>query len=633
MLLIKKRKHLITNIYRLMKKNVLFLTLVTIFMCNSTFAQMLLSDEDAISNNTAQIEEVSLGGNQETNSVVDVPVTANVSALVVERKVLLEQFTTELCGYCPGGAARIKSVIEQPEFAGKVHWVAHHAGFYTDSYTIPESQSYLRLFGGNTYAPAMMLDRTILTGSAPVMGVPSSTTDIANYFRQALNTPTSISVNITQANTIATDRKVKITAYGEDISGTHPTEDLYVVVFLLENDIKSTSQSGAGGTYIHNNLIRKVMNEVTGTKIVWQGNSYCVTAEATLPTGWNADNMDVVAFVAKNYLNPLSNVQVLNAEKTELVMEESGTYEITFHAAYNGTPLEGVTINVADAVTTTNAQGNATLQLTNGGYTYTATKEGYAGKGFFVVDNADLTVEVTMSTAYEVTFHVIHEGSPLEGVTINVAEYVATTNEDGNAILQLPNGSYAYTATKEGYDDYIGNIVVENAAQTVELEMVHSLYKITFRAVDNGTPIEGVTINIADTILTTNAQGRAFINLINGSYTYTAIKEGYSDYEGSVVVNNSARVVNINMITGLEGFSIENIVLLYPNPIESTLTIERNSGDVVVMEIYNIYGALVGRTKTDNVTTTIDVGMLSSGSYFVRITGANETTVHRFIKR
>jgi hypothetical protein len=51
------------------------------------------------------------------------------------------------------------------------------------------------------------------------------------------------------------------------------------------------------------------------------------------------------------------------------------------------------------------------------------------------------------------------------------------------------------------------------------------------------------------------------------------------------------------------------------------------------MEIYNIYGALVGRTKTDNVTTTIDVGMLSSGSYFVRITGANETTVHRFIKR
>ena len=97
---------------------------------------------------TTQLKlKVSLGGNQETNSVVDVPVTANVSALVVERKVLLEQFTTELCGYCPGGAARIKSVIEQPEFAGKVHWVAHHAGFYTDSYTIPESQSYLRLFG------------------------------------------------------------------------------------------------------------------------------------------------------------------------------------------------------------------------------------------------------------------------------------------------------------------------------------------------------------------------------------------------------------------------------------------------------------------------------------------------------
>ncbi|HOG19689.1 MAG TPA: Omp28-related outer membrane protein [Salinivirgaceae bacterium] len=617
-----------------MKKNVLFLTLVAIFMCNSLFAQLLLSGEDAISNNIAQIEEVSLGENQEISSVVDVPVTAKVPALVAQRKVLLEQFTTELCGYCPGGAARIKSVIEQPEFAGKVHWVAHHAGFYTDSYTIPESQSYLRLYGsGGTYAPAMMLDRTIIEGSAPVMGIPTTTTGIANYFRQALNTPTSISVNITQANTIATDRKVKITAYGEDVSGTPSAEDLYVVIYLLENNITSTTQNGAGGTYIHNNLIRKVMNDAVGTQIVWHGNAYGVTAEATLPTGWNAENMDVVAFVTKNYMNPLNNVQVLNAEKTELTMEESGTYEITFHAAHNGTPMEGVTINVDDNVTTTNAQGNATLQLVNGGYAYTATKEGYVGKGFFVVNNAGLIVEVTMSIPYEVTFHAAHNGTPLEEVTINVADTVITTNGEGNASLQLINGNYPYTATKEGFDDYEGNIVVENTAQTVELEMVRSICKVTFRAVDDGTPLEGVTINVADTVLTTNVQGRAIIQLISGTYAYTATKEGYDDCEGSIVVKSSAQIVNLNMTVGVEGVAVESIVLLYPNPIERTLTIERSSNDEVVMEIYNIYGALVSRMKTDNVTTTIDVGMLSSGSYFVRIVGANETTVHRFIKK
>ena len=87
--------------------------------------------------------------------------------------------------------------------------------------------------------------------------------------------------------------------------------------------------------------------------------------------------MDVVAFVAKNYLNPLSNVQVLNAEKQNC--NGISTYEITFHTAYNGTPLEGVTINVADAVTITNAQGNAALQLTNGDYIY---RYKMHGKGF-----------------------------------------------------------------------------------------------------------------------------------------------------------------------------------------------------------------------------------------------------------
>lgn len=259
-------------------------------------------------------------------------VTAYDPALVAERNVLLEQFTTEKCGYCPPGAARIKSVIEQPEFKGKVHWVAHHAGFYTDAYTIPESESYLRLYGtGGTYAPAMMLDRTVLTGSAPVMDV-GYEAEITKYFREALNIPTTITVDITQANTIATDRKVKITAHGVDKSGTPSTEDLYVVIFLLENGITTNSQSGTGGTtYTHNNLIRDVLGDnAAGTKIEWNGNAYSVTVEATLPEAWNAEKMDVVAFVAKNYMNPVNNAQVLNSKKTTLAMTNSTAIDNVF---------------------------------------------------------------------------------------------------------------------------------------------------------------------------------------------------------------------------------------------------------------------------------------------------------------
>jgi hypothetical protein len=83
---------------------------------------------------------------------------------------------------------------------------------------------------------------------------------------------------------------------------------------------------------------------------------------------------------------------------------------------------------------------------------------------------------------------------------------------------------------------------------------------------------------------------------------------------------------------GIEG-AIEDFVRLYPNPVESTLTIDRNSSDEVVIELYNISGVLVGTTNTEKATTTIDVKTLSPGTYFIRVTGVNNTTTHKFIKQ
>ncbi len=267
-------------------------------------------------------------------------VNAYDPAQLLGRKVLLEEFTTEGAIYGPSGNDRIKNIINQPKFKGKVNWVTHHAYkslsgnplIETDKYTILESQSYLRFFGtGLDYVPALMIDRTIFKGNIPVMTVLNdlTVTEINDFLIDALITPTTITIDITQENTVATDRKVKITAHGIDKSGTPPTEDMYVVIFLLENSISSTTQYGmGGGVYIHNNVIRDVLGDnAAGTKIEWDGNSYSVTAEATLPTGWNAENMDVVAFVAKNYMNPMNNAQVLNSEITPLAMTSATSIE------------------------------------------------------------------------------------------------------------------------------------------------------------------------------------------------------------------------------------------------------------------------------------------------------------------
>jgi hypothetical protein len=97
------------------------------------------------------------------------------------------------------------------------------------------------------------------------------------------------------------------------------------------------------------------------------------------------------------------------------------------------------------------------------------------------------------------------------------------------------------------------------------------------------------------------------------------------------VVSGADQTIPLNMI-GICG-SVDNLVRIYPNPVKSTLTIERKNDDKAAIELYNISGMLVGTTKTENTTTTIDVETLDSGAYFIRIIETNNTTVYRFIKQ
>jgi hypothetical protein len=75
-------------------------------------------------------------------------------------------------------------------------------------------------------------------------------------------------------------------------------------------------------------------------------------------------------------------------------------YTVTFTVTDGTNPIEGATISiVGQSDLTTNASGVATIQLENGTYTYTVAATGYnpVPNTQFVVDGADLPVNVTMS--------------------------------------------------------------------------------------------------------------------------------------------------------------------------------------------------------------------------------------------
>ena len=99
------------------------------------------------------------------------------------RKVLIEQFTGAACGWCPSGAERIATAISGNS---NIVWIKYHAGFGTDFLTNDIATSMTIFYGGNTYAPAVMFDRTHFDASkpAPVMSV-GQVSEIRGYVAQA----------------------------------------------------------------------------------------------------------------------------------------------------------------------------------------------------------------------------------------------------------------------------------------------------------------------------------------------------------------------------------------------------------------------------------------------------------------
>ncbi|OQB30939.1 MAG: Bacterial Ig-like domain (group 1) [Bacteroidetes bacterium ADurb.Bin174] len=217
-------------------------------------------------------------------------------------------------------------------------------------------------------------------------------------------------------------------------------------------------------------------------------------------------------------------------------------------------------------------------------------------------------------------------GSYLEGTE---ATLTATPNA-GYVLTSWTDAANEVVSKKQTFNYLVGD---SDVTFTANFELG---YTVTFTVVDaESNPIEGTSIVINEDTLITNASGVAIIDLANGNYDYTVSKSGYAEMADSLVVSNAPQTVTLSLIaTGMDELTAGS-VRLYPNPVESSLIIERNNSDEATIQLYNASGILIGTIKADHTTTTtINVGALSSGSYFVRIIGTDNTpTVCRFIKK
>lgn len=261
------------------------------------------------------------------------------------RKVLLEQFSTENCANCPAAHRYFDKVLAEETYADHFVWVTHHVGYERDTFSLPESEALLFFYekqeDDGSYsegAPSMLLDRTHTTLKHTFDGYdytmlpvyPSQDAFNRQLLDEAMARPAFVSVDIKEECDPKT-RKLDLTISGRAYKESLDADNLYLNLFLVEDDIYSRRQAGAGKAddggrkpvYQHG-VIRQISLGGGGKKLTLDDKGeYTYSTSFNIPKEWSAANMRIVAFVAKSLKGGARNAQVLNSNETKIAAYRS----------------------------------------------------------------------------------------------------------------------------------------------------------------------------------------------------------------------------------------------------------------------------------------------------------------------
>lgn len=196
--------------------------------------------------------------------------------------------------------------------------------------------------------------------------------------------------------------------------------------------------------------------------------------------------------------------------------------------------------------------------------------------------------------------------------------YAENVTENSFEFTALAEGSYT-AGVQKVYATGVSEIV------TVDFDIVIPVYEVTFNVSEARGPIEGATITINSTDITTDASGVATIELADGLYDYTVTAVGFEDYAEQITVAGAAVSVDVALI------GIENVVSnfsIYPNPTSGILNVKAEGNNTVV--VLNAIGQVVYTNEVDG-EGTIDLTGNASGVYFVRLQSGDKVATQRVI--
>lgn len=244
----------------------------------------------------------------------------------MQKHVLIEGFSTQLCGNCPRGHSLLKRAISgiEEEFVE----VMHHAGYHPDAFSMKEDTEYTWFYNANgAYAPGIMFNRCPLQdGTSSVVFEMQDTKKLRIAVNKFPAEQPYVAIRLDNEYNESTRRNrlsVKVHTY------VSPSDKEHRLNLFLTQDSIVAHQNGAGGDYIHNHVFRGALNGLWGEKIeLVEGETVEKIYEYELPENIVSTinnvsiptvpkDMNFVAFVSDASESPLE-CRVYNAASTKM---------------------------------------------------------------------------------------------------------------------------------------------------------------------------------------------------------------------------------------------------------------------------------------------------------------------------
>jgi uncharacterized phage protein gp47/JayE/uncharacterized membrane protein len=292
-------------------------------------------------------------------------------------------------------------------------------------------------------------------------------------------------------------------------------------------------------------IVKDKENQLIPNAIVKVNNGEYLTnqhGEAEIPLV----NGEYPVTIEKTGYDTLQGEIKVNNQNTDVTFEmDFFLYNVEFNISQvnQGNPAEGATIKIEGqpGVLNVNGSGQATIKLKSGNYSYTVQKKGYDDlTGSFNVEGQDTFIQRTLVLKhYNVVITVLdsNNSSPVQGAAVNINGSSYPTNERGQAVVSLQNGTYPYTVTKSGYYDGSSSVTVLDSNNSSVISLKARLYNVIM-TVKNPLkePIKGATVEINATSYQTQDNGEVSLQLKNGTYPFTVVANGMDDYLGELEV-------------------------------------------------------------------------------------------------